>query len=240
MVTTSVCPRSRASSIRYGRTTRTAMAQTRTGRCTPLTCTRTHSCSRGKLPRRHQLQVQAQQRLPPRLQRRPRLRLLPLHQRQLRHQHRELLLLHGPIRHRRPVRNGKRRRLNQEPRNAGNSIVGRLCQTPRLSQNLTTRQFGHASQSNQWRVPDVSVNPESFRGQCPSMSQSCDLTPFSKLLSHFSLVDNHSLSSTLGCLLAKLSELDVERWAFASRSNFLLLSSYSVQLSRVRRGTNPL
>ena len=78
LVTTLVCPRSRASSTRCGRTTRTAMARTRMARCTSLTCTRTHSCSRGELRRRHQLQVQLQpqRRPPPRLQR-PRRRQPP-------------------------------------------------------------------------------------------------------------------------------------------------------------------
>src|SRR5437867_2926842 len=40
------------------------------------------------------------------------------------------------------------------------------------------------------------------RGQCPSMSQSCNLNPFSKLLSHFSLFDSSFLQRHLPFTIA--------------------------------------
>src|SRR5713101_3222932 len=62
----------------------------------------------------------------------------------------------------------------------------------RLPQNLTTRQFGQASQSNQRRVPNVSINPESVRGQCPACRSHILRIPSQKLLSYFFLFDSQS------------------------------------------------
>ena len=56
----------------------------------------------------------------------------------------------------------------------------------RLSQNLTTCDFGQVSQSNQRRVPNVSVNARVCRTHDP-------LNPLSKLLSHVSLFDSRFL-----------------------------------------------
>src|SRR5438093_9063414 len=52
------------------------------------------------------------------------------------------------------------------------------------------------------------------RGQCPSMSQSCNLNPFSKLLSHFSLFDSQFFAAPfaihdccLSCRRVALSDI---------------------------------
>ena len=96
-------------------------------------------------------------------------------------------------------------------------------------------QLEQPPQSNQRRVPNVSVNP-------PSISQSCDLNgaplsssprprppnPFSEIVSHFSLFDSQFFAvrrlrrhdGLVGCLA-----LDVERSAF-SASEFPLLNFY--------------
>jgi len=77
-------------------------------------------------------------------------------------------------------------------------------------------------QSNQRRVPKISINSESacsrksfgVRGQCPSMSQSRNLNPFSKLLSHFSLFDSQFFAAPfaihdccLSCRRVALSDI---------------------------------
>jgi len=96
-----------------GRTTRTAMARTRMARCTSLTCTRTHSRSRGELRRRHQ-RLQ-RRRLQPLHQRPQRPRLLRLHQRQ--RLRRGLFQHRGLTQRRRLGHNGKspKKFLTREP-----------------------------------------------------------------------------------------------------------------------------
>src|SRR6266581_5636787 len=53
----------------------------------------------------------------------------------------------------------------------------------RFSENLTTGQFRHTSQSNQWRVPNVSIDTRMCRTHAI-------LNPFAKFLRHFSVFDN--------------------------------------------------
>ena len=81
--TTLVSPRLRASSTRFGQTTRTATARTRTARCTSSIFIPTHSVSREELRPRRQLPLQLQPRRQPRRQPLLQLRLQPRRQLQL-------------------------------------------------------------------------------------------------------------------------------------------------------------
>jgi hypothetical protein len=74
----------------------------------------------------------------------------------------------------------------------------------RFAQNLATRQFGEAAQSNQRRVPNVSINARVCRSHGP-------LNPLWKLLSHFSLFDSHffygvSITPTIAVVFSDLTQ----------------------------------
>src|SRR5439155_15239359 len=80
----------------------------------------------------------------------------------------------------------------------------------RLAEDLTTSEFGQAPQSNQRRVPNVSINARVSRSHC-------DLNPFSKLLSHFSRFDRQDHKIPCGRLKPSiLFHSSALSWSFAA------------------------